>query len=70
MGLADRLGRLLSSRVSGAEDEAAEREEYDLPDRGEEDLEREGFPSFAGTEGAEVAKDELGEFEQPPDPAP
>jgi hypothetical protein len=60
--------RLFSSSERG--DEAAEREEYGIPDREEEELEREGFPSFAGTEGAEAAEEELTEFEPPRDPAP
>jgi hypothetical protein len=62
------IRRLFSS--SGREDEAAEREEYGLPDRGEAELGRGRSGSFAGAEGAEVAADELDEFKAPPDPAP
>jgi hypothetical protein len=52
------------------EEETAEREEYGTPDRTEEELEQEGFPSFAGVEGAEAAREELEEFKAPSDPAP
>ena len=55
---------------SGAEDEAAEREEYGTADRGEAELDRDLSGSFAEREGAELAKDELDELEPPPDPAP
>jgi hypothetical protein len=55
---------------TGPDDEAAEREEYNLPDPGEADLER-GQPSaFPGIEGTEVAEAELDEFKAPPDQAP
>jgi hypothetical protein len=68
VGFADWIRKVFSS--GGADDEAAEREEYGLPDRGEVELEREGLRSFAGSEGVEAAQDELDEFEAPPDPAP
>ncbi len=68
MGLGNRLRRLFSS--SRADDEAAEREEYGLPDRGEAGLERDGLGSFAGSEATEAAEEELDEFKAPPDPAP
>jgi hypothetical protein len=53
----------------GPDDEAAEREEYNLPDPGEADLERNigAYPSIEGTEAAEA---ELDDFKAPPDPAP
>lgn len=58
-------------RIFGArEEEAAEREEYGTPNHTEHELEQEGFPSFAGVEGAEAAEEELDEFKAPPDPAP
>ena len=68
MGLGNRIRRLFSS--SSLEDEAAEREEYGTPDRGEAALEREGLRGFAGSEATSTAEDELGELKQPPDPAP
>jgi hypothetical protein len=53
------------------EDEAAEREEYGLPDRGEPELERPApARSYGAAEGAEAAKDDLESFERPSDPAP
>lgn len=55
---------------SGAEDEAAEREEYGTADRGEAELDRDLSGSFAEREGTELAQDELDEFEPPPDLAP
>lgn len=63
----DWLRRLFTS--GDREVEAAEREEYGLPPRN--DLDRPGeYESFAGAEAVEVAKDELGEFKAPSDPAP
>jgi hypothetical protein len=64
----DWVRRLFSS--SGTDDEAAEREEYGLPDRGESELERDRLGPFAASEGAEAAEAELDEFKPPPDPAP
>ncbi len=52
------------------DDEAAEREEYGIPDRGEVALERDRFGSFARTEGTEAAEEDLEEFKLPEDPAP
>jgi hypothetical protein len=68
VGLGNWIRRLFSS--TGADDEAAEREEYGIPDRGQVELERDRFGSFAGTEGAQAAEDELAEFKPPRDPAP
>jgi hypothetical protein len=63
------LGRLWSS--GGRSDEAAEREEYGLPDRGDADLVRsEESSRFPLGEGAEAAEGDLAEFEHPSDPAP
>ncbi len=55
--------RLFSS--TGAGDEAAEREEYGIPDRGEAELERDRFGSFAEGEGTRTAEANLEEFEEP-----
>ena len=54
------------------EDEAAEREEYGSPDRGEADLERvdRGFVGFPSGEASEVAEADLEEFKPPRDPSP
>jgi hypothetical protein len=52
------------------DDEAAEREDYGIPDRGRVELERDSVGSFAETEGAQAAEDELEEFKPPRDPAP
>jgi hypothetical protein len=63
----DWVRRLLSSSGS---DEAAEREEYGVPDRGEAELERDKLGPFAASEGAEAAAAGLDEFKAPRDPAP
>jgi hypothetical protein len=55
---------------SSPEDEAAAREEYGTSDRGDAELERDRFGSFAEGEGARAAQDELGEFRAPRDEAP
>jgi hypothetical protein len=68
MGLGSRIRRLFSS--TRADDEAAEREEYGTPDRGEAGLEREGLGSFAANEAAQAGEDELEELKAPRDPAP
>jgi hypothetical protein len=68
VGLGDWIRRLLSS--TRADDEAAEREEYGTPDRGQAELERDRRGSFAGAEAAQAAEDELAEFKPPRDPAP
>jgi hypothetical protein len=68
VGLKDWIqGFFSSSRV---DDEAAERHEYRLPDRGEVELERDRSVPIAGAEAAEAATAELDEFKAPPDPAP
>lgn len=63
----DWVRRLFSSSAS---DEAAEREEYGVSDRGEIELERDKAGPFAMSEGAEAAAAELDEFKAPRDPAP
>jgi hypothetical protein len=68
MGLGNWLRRLFPS--TGAKNEAAEREEYGTPDRGQMELERDRFGSFAEGEGALVAEEELEEFKPPRDQAP
>jgi hypothetical protein len=68
MGFGQWIRGLFSS--IGADDEAAEREEYNLPDRGEADLERGVVGAFPSPEGTEAAEAELDEFKAPPDPAP
>jgi hypothetical protein len=68
VGIGNWIRRLLSS--SGTDNEAAEREEYDLPDRGELELERDKAGSFAVSEAAEAAEAELDQFKAPRDPAP
>jgi hypothetical protein len=66
VGIGNWIRKLLSS--SGPDNEAAEREEYDLRDRGE--LERDKAGSFAVSEAAEAAEAELDQFKAPRDPAP
>ena len=69
MSLGDRLRRLFAS--GDRDEEAAEREEYGLRDRGEADLERARLSSrYPSSEGAEAAEDELDSLERPPDPNP
>jgi hypothetical protein len=71
MSLVAVLSRIRSWFSSfGAGDEAADREEYGTPDRGEAELERDLSGSFAEREGAELAQDELDELRPPRDPAP
>ena len=62
------LRRVFSA--TGSEAEAAERAEYGTPDRGQTELDRDRFGSFAESEGAQAAEQELEEFEPPRDPAP
>jgi hypothetical protein len=62
------LRRVFSA--TGSDDEAAERAEYGTPDHGQTELDRDRFGSFAESEGAQVAEQELEEFERPRDPAP
>ena len=69
MGVGQWIRKLFS--VAGAEDEAAEREEYGI--RADDELERtrrESGSFFAGAEATEVAEEELDEFKPPRDPAP
>ena len=61
------IRRLFSS--SETDDEAVEREEYGLRDRGELELERDKRGPFAQSEAAEAAAAELDEFKPPRDPA-
>jgi hypothetical protein len=68
VGLGDWIRRLFSSNE--AEEEAVEREEYGLPDRRDRETERGRLGSFAGSEAADAADDELDEFKAPRDPAP
>ena len=65
VGLGNWFRRLFSS--TGADEEAAEREEYGVSDRGEAELERDKFGSFAEGEGARTAEADLKEFEEPSD---
>jgi hypothetical protein len=62
------IRRLFSS--GGVDDEAAEREEYGIPDRGRVELERDRDRSFAESEAAQAAEEELEEFKPPRDQAP
>jgi hypothetical protein len=55
---------------TGVEDEAAEREEYGIPDRGQMELERDRFGSFAEGEGTRAAEEELEDLKPPRDLAP
>ena len=55
---------------SGTDNEAAEREEYDVPDRGALELDRDKAGPFADSEAAEAADAELDQFKAPRDPAP
>jgi len=53
------------------EAEAAEREEYDLPDRGAAEVERDRFRGpYPTVGGANAADDELSELKPPSDPSP
>jgi hypothetical protein len=68
VGIGNWFRRLFSS--TGTEDEAVEREEYGIPDRGELELERDSLGSFGEREGALAAEEELEEFKPPRDLAP
>lgn len=68
VGIGNWIRRLFSS--SGTDNEAAEREEYAVPDRGEVELERDKAGPFADSEAAQAAEAELDEFKAPRDPAP
>lgn len=61
--------RLFSSDAAEeAEEEAAVREEYGIPDPGEAELERDGsLMSYGGTKAAEA---DLDSFKAPPDRSP
>jgi hypothetical protein len=61
--------RSLFSSVS-ADEEAAEREEYGVADRGEAWIDDRGQPTLSGSESAELARDEIDALERPRDPAP
>jgi hypothetical protein len=67
MGIGNWIRGLFSS--SGTDDEAAEREEYGVSDRGELEVERDKAAPFAGSETAEAAEAELDQFKGPRDPA-
>jgi hypothetical protein len=67
VGVGDWLRRIFSS--GSPDDEAAEHEEYGLPDRGEEVLRSGEVPSLYA-EGTQAFEDELDEFKAPPDPDP
>ena len=62
------MRRLFSS--AGTDEEAVEREEYGLRPSDDREVRRAGQGTFASSEAAEAADDELQEFERPPDPAP
>ena len=68
VGIGNWIRGLFSSR--GPDDEAAEREEYGVSDRGELELERDKAGPFAVSEAAEAAESELDKFEAPRDPSP
>jgi hypothetical protein len=68
VGFGNWIRRLFSS--AGLDDEAAEREDYGIPDRGAVELERDRSGSFAETEGTRAAEDELEELKPPRDQAP
>ena len=68
MGIGNWIRRLFSS--GGSDDEAAEREEYGIPDRGELEVERDKAGPFAMSEGAESAEASLDQLKAPRDPNP
>jgi hypothetical protein len=68
MAFLDKLRRLFST--DAGEDAAAEREEYGLADRGDEQLRAAGGPGLAGMEAERLAEDDLGELKAPPDSDP
>ena len=63
MSFLSRVRNLFSS--PSLEDEAAEREEYGVPDRGEAELDRDRAADFATSEAAEAAENELRQLERP-----
>jgi hypothetical protein len=68
VGVGHWIRRLFSP--SGPEEEAAAREEYGIPDRGEAALERDRSGPYGLGEAAETAEEELDQFKAPPDPNP
>jgi hypothetical protein len=68
VSLWSRIREFLSS--SGAGGEAAAREEYGMPDRGETALDQNRSGSLVEWEEEQLAKDELDELKPPRDPAP
>jgi hypothetical protein len=68
MGFGQWLRGLFSSNQG--EEDAAEHEEYGLPDGIDRESERGRLGSFAGSEATAAADDELDEFKAPRDPAP
>jgi hypothetical protein len=68
VGVGNWIRGLFSS--NRGDDEAAEREEYGVPDRGDHDGERASLGTFADAEATEAAAGELDEFKAPRDPAP
>ena len=68
MRFGDWVRKLFSS--SGPDDDAAEREEYGIRDRGEVALERGRLDPLPTSEGAEAAEAELDQLKAPRDPAP
>jgi hypothetical protein len=68
VGIGNWIRGLFSS--SGTDNEAAEREEYDVTDRGALELERDKAGSFADSEAAEAAEAELDQLKAPRDLAP
>jgi len=55
---------------AGPDDEAAEREEFGVADRGETELQRDTSSGFVPSESADLARHELDALEAPPDSAP
>jgi hypothetical protein len=54
----------------GPDDEAAEREEFGVADRGETELQRDTRSGFVPSESADLARHELDALGAPPDSAP
>ena len=57
-------------RPVGPDDEAAEREDFGLADRGASEVERDRAADFATAESADLAKSEIEALGPPPDPDP
>jgi hypothetical protein len=69
MGLLSWLRRTFSS--VDPDEEAAEREEFGVPDRGEAEIRRDRYSGdFSSAEGAQAARDELDALKPPRDPNP